>query len=132
MPSGSDQGPDPITSSFASDPDMADLVALFIQELPTRIQSLRAAWESERLSDLQRLAHQLKGTGIGYGFPAITRAAGSLENRLMNLGEDTDTAAAASLTNEYQDLIDVCQRASGKDGRNAGRTGGKGKQPRGG
>lgn len=110
MPSGQDPGSDPIISSYASDPDMADLVALFVQGLPDRLRSLQAAWDGLRLRDVQRLAHQLRGTGAGYGFPAISRAAGSLEDRLVSL--DGGQAAAASLAGEYRALIDICRRAS--------------------
>lgn len=106
------QGSDPITSRYASDPGMSDLVGWFVGELPARIDSLRAAWDGHRLKDLERLAHQLRGAGMGYGFPAISDAAGTLERKLMELSSRPG-AQAAALASEFDRLVDVCARACG-------------------
>jgi len=101
-----------ILSEFAADPDMAELVELFVTELPTRVAALNAAWSGKRLTDLTRLAHQLKGASAGYGFPAIGNAAGTLEAGLKQLDAATAQASVERLAKEYRELVDLCGRAS--------------------
>lgn len=71
-----------IRSLFEDDPDMAELVRGFASELPARAGSLEELLSGNDLAELQRLAHQLKGAGGGYGFPQITDAAASLEQAI--------------------------------------------------
>ncbi len=94
-----------IDSEFADDPDMVDIVNLFVAGLPERASSLRAAMADGRHDDLKRLAHQLKGAAGGYGFAPITIAAGELE--LCLLRHDTAERVRASADR----LIRVCARA---------------------
>ena len=100
----------PIISEFATDPEMADLVQLFLGELPQRISAMETAWRERRVQSLARIAHQLKGAGSGYGFPTIGTAAGSLEDRLRLLSE-TDAAGLQRAAAEFKQLIDLCSRA---------------------
>jgi len=111
MPDSPGPGSDPIISRYASDPEMSELVGLFVDELPARVSSMRAAWDNQRLRDLERLAHQLRGAGMGYGFKAISDAAGSLERRLTELTGPSPASAADKLAAEFQQLLDVCARA---------------------
>src|SRR5262249_9539441 len=97
---------------FANDPEMAQLVQLFVSELPGRIDALAAAWAERRTTDLTRLAHQLKGAGGGYGFPAIGHAAGALEAGLRSLPAPGDTAALDRLKSAFAALMDLCAKAS--------------------
>jgi|GEM_PF-2677703 len=94
----------PIVSEL-SDPDMTDLVEMFVQELPDKIAALQQATSDQDLTQLAGLAHQLKGAAGGYGFPSITDAAKALETR-ARANDDFD-AIATSL----QDLADLCGRA---------------------
>ncbi len=99
----------PLRSQFADDPEMAELVELFVDELPQRIQSLRAAFESRDAQSLRRLTHQLRGASAGYGFPAIGEAAGAVESRLRT---DPAPEALDGLNRQLNDLIDLCARAT--------------------
>jgi histidine phosphotransfer protein HptB len=103
-----------LVSEFASDPDMAELVDLFVTELPTRVAALDAAWSGKRIPDLTRLAHQLKGAGAGYGFPTIGTAAGALESRLKQLDATGTQSSIERLAVEYRELLDLCARACQK------------------
>jgi HPt (histidine-containing phosphotransfer) domain-containing protein len=51
------------------------------------------------------LAHQLKGAGGSYGFPAITEAAAAVENALAD-GLDEPT-----LRDRVETLASLCRRA---------------------
>jgi HPt (histidine-containing phosphotransfer) domain-containing protein len=99
-------------SEFANDPEMAELVELFVSEMPERIAALQRAWEEKHLTDLTRLSHQLKGASAGYGFPTIGTAAAVLEADLKRLNGAEQ--AIDALAKQFQDLIDLCTSASGK------------------
>lgn len=98
---------EPLLSEFASDPDMQELVAMFVDDLPERVSALERAIEQEEagLEDLIRLAHQLKGAAGGYGFMPITDAAREVES-LARAGGEVD-----ALRVEVDQLVDLCRRA---------------------
>lgn len=104
-------GKPPIRSTFAADPDMKELVEFFVQEMPGRIASFRKAFDSAALTDLTRLAHQLKGASGGYGFPTIGAKAGAIEHALKTSAAPPAQALAA-IKADLDDLIDLCTRAT--------------------
>ncbi len=75
---------DPIRSTYEDDLDMMEIVQEFADELPGRAESAETLLRDGDLSELQRLAHQLKGAGGGYGFDAITEVAAALEQALKD------------------------------------------------
>lgn len=81
-PAASSTKTDRLISEFADDPDMVELVAMFIDELPQRIAAMEAALASEDLAQLSALSHQLKGAAGGYGFTPITDLARVVEERV--------------------------------------------------
>lgn len=102
--------PSPRTvSEFANDPEMAELVQLFVSEMPARIEALRAAWTQKQLVNLTRLSHQLKGASAGYGFPTIGNAAARLETALKGL--DSGPSDVEKLAAEFRELVDLCASA---------------------
>jgi HPt (histidine-containing phosphotransfer) domain-containing protein len=103
----------PIRSQFADDPDMADLVELFVSEMPSRIESLRNAWEEGQIGLLTRIAHQLSGACGGYGFPTVGSAARELERRLNRLDEEAAEQRLREMTREYESLVELCSRTCG-------------------
>lgn len=104
-------GSRPIVSQYANDPEMAELVELFISELPTRLNAFQSAWRANQFRDLRRMAHQLKGASAGYGFPAIGDAAGALEHRLGEVEQEASLQALKSIGEEFSRLVDLCSRA---------------------
>ena len=87
------RGNDGIVSKFADDPQLAGILPQFVECLPGRWDALREALEGNRLDDLQRLAHRLRGAGGSYGYPTLSEASKSLE--LAAKAQDIDGAAAA-------------------------------------
>ena len=73
----------PIISSFASDPDMLELVEIFVSEVPDKVDRIRNCESSQNWDELKRAAHQLKGSAGGYGFDALTPVADQLERSLQ-------------------------------------------------
>ncbi len=101
-----------LTSEYATDPDMRDLVAEFVDAMPARALALQVALAEQRLRDLQRLAHQLKGAAGGYGFPTLGSAAGILESTLKSPGlKSADPAPLDRIRTQVDDLIALCSRA---------------------
>lgn len=100
----------PIRSSFAGDAEMAELVALFVAEMPGRVETLEALWREQALEDLRRAAHQLKGSGGGYGFAPLSEAAGALEATLVGLGQGRADTSTEDLRRTYEALTGLCRR----------------------
>ena len=96
---------DPLRSEFADDPEMAELVRFFVDRLPARVTALEQAAAAADWGTLATLAHQLKGSGGGYGYPGITTSAAAVE-RLAKAQAQTDL-----LTQSMRELVTLCQRA---------------------
>ncbi len=91
-------------SSFGDDPDLAELVELYVQELPQRLQSLRDTAAKKSWPELARLAHQMKGAAGSYGFHQITPYAKQLE--LNARSPDSESRILEAL----QALDEMCRR----------------------
>lgn len=99
----------PLQSTLSSDPDMAELVQFFVDEMNDRIDAIQSAAQGNDLGQLRVVAHQLKGAGSGYGFEPITNSAASLEQLI----DAADAAPEADqLRQQVDELIDLCRRAS--------------------
>ncbi|HAC89914.1 MAG TPA: hypothetical protein DCF63_04660, partial [Planctomycetaceae bacterium] len=68
-----------LISTLAADIDLAELVRDFAIGLPAKAAQLDALLAAGDLAGIRSLAHQIKGAGGGYGYPAITDAAFQLE-----------------------------------------------------
>jgi CheY-like chemotaxis protein/HPt (histidine-containing phosphotransfer) domain-containing protein len=84
---------DGIASQFADDPQLVEILPEFVERLPNQLDALCKALEEERLEDVERLAHRIKGAGGSYGYPTLSEVARSLE--LAAKGQDVGGAAAA-------------------------------------
>lgn len=96
----------PLLSEFANDTDMLELVEMFVSEMPEKIEALNKCYNEQVFSEVQRLAHQLKGSSGGYGFPSLGEAAADLERTIKNEGTVTE------INNALNKLVDLCNRAS--------------------
>lgn len=101
-----DQIANRLVSELADDPDMVELVEMYVSELPERIAAIEQSLADEDLSTLARLAHQMKGAAGGYGFPTITSAALELE---MSAKAQEELEA---VTGHVNAIADLCARAS--------------------
>jgi len=94
----------PIKSEFSDDPEMVELVVMFVDEMPQRVESMRTAFSESRFYDLGTLAHQIKGASGGYGFPSLGEQARSLEAAIK------EDRAPARIREELDRLVDMCER----------------------
>lgn len=99
----------PLRSEFASDPDMIELVQEFVQELPSRAESLQTLLAASSYPDLRRLAHQLKGAAGGYGFSPISESAAKVEKLLI---ASVEPSQVQELRSQVDELVGLCRRAT--------------------
>ena len=97
----------PLISQYADDPDMLELIEMFVSDLPERVLALKDAIAAEDIERVGGLAHQLKGAGGGYGYPAITESALKLETMAKGGTDDLD-----AVRNNIEELVNLCNRAS--------------------
>lgn len=83
----------PIYSTLAHDQDMAELIEMFVAEVPDKLTRLDALLQAEDWNELKRLSHQLKGSAGGYGFGVVTAGAQKLEATLQN-GDEVEVIFA--------------------------------------
>jgi histidine phosphotransfer protein HptB len=91
-------------SVLGADPDLAEIVTLFVEEMAARVRDFKAHFASSNWDQLARLAHQLKGAAGSYGFDQITPFAARLEKSIQN-GEPQSSIATA-----LESLLDACNR----------------------
>ena len=100
----------PLYSSLASDPDLADIVEMFVEEMPDRISAILTQCEAGEWEMLRRTAHQIKGAAGSYGFESVSPVAGRLEDTIR-AGEPEDRIRQAVAS-----LVDLCQSCRAGDG----------------
>ena len=108
----------PLLSEFVDDPDMRELVEMFVDEMPGKIAGFESALSGGKLDDLRRLAHQLKGAAGGYGFGVVGDAAGRLEERLVSSPAGSDASMfLEQVRRDVSELLDLCRsvRARSQD-----------------
>jgi len=67
-----------VRSQYAADPDLAEILAQFVNGLAGQVEAMSFALKAGRHEELQRLAHRMKGAGGSYGYPSLTEAAREL------------------------------------------------------
>lgn len=107
-------GNDPIFSEFADDADMAELIEMFVDEMPERVSQLESCWEQSDGEAIKRLAHQLKGASGGYGFSVVGQAAATLEDAIKEQLSGDQADALSSLQQQFDELVNLCQKVSVK------------------
>ncbi len=103
---------DMLISEFAGDPDMQELIKLFVDEMPQRIDTLLDCWRRGAVVELRRVAHQMKGACGGYGFPQVGHVAGALESSLAEISQRSEAGGLEGLREQIDDLVSLCRRIS--------------------
>ncbi len=86
-----------IVSEYAEDPDLADILDTFVSGLPQQVSAMRSALANLDTERLRGLAHQLKGAGGSYGYPALTEMARTLEVAAQDADVEAANVALAEL-----------------------------------
>ncbi|MBN2216258.1 MAG: Hpt domain-containing protein [Pirellulales bacterium] len=95
---------EPLFSTLASDPDLRELVEMYVDEMPDRLAALQEKLASTDWEELRRLAHQMKGAAGSYGFDPITPVAGTVEDSIRN------DAPEEQIRRAVEDLLAICSR----------------------
>lgn len=98
------QAAEPIVSCYADDPDLHELIELYVQEMPQRIEALESCFAAGDWAALAGCAHQLKGAAGSHGFHQLTDSAAALEAAARQ-GRD-----AAAIRASFDALLDLCRR----------------------
>jgi HPt (histidine-containing phosphotransfer) domain-containing protein len=78
----------------AGEPDvLAEVLEMFLQEVPARIDRLRIAWGAGNIQEVHRVAHSLKGSAGNIGAQRLLAVCRQLDNR----DAPADPAATAAL-----------------------------------
>lgn len=98
-------------SALSNDADLAELIELFVQELPERLANLERCLDQGNWPELARFSHQLKGAGGSYGFPQLTPVAAQLEQLAKQaVADNSQYAAIDKLQTALNDLTAVAVR----------------------
>jgi HPt (histidine-containing phosphotransfer) domain-containing protein len=95
---------DCVYSSLASDPELGEIVEMFVEEMPGRVASLLDHFNRKDWDGLRQSAHQLKGAAGSYGFATISPCAGRVESVIRD-GEPEHQIYEA-----VTELVDLCGR----------------------
>ncbi|MCC9609476.1 Hpt domain-containing protein [Blastopirellula sp. JC732] len=95
---------EPLYSDLGNDPDLAEIVEMFVDEMPDRIESMLGCVDRSDWEGLGRIAHQLKGAAGSYGFGQITPYAAQLEHDCRH------DASEEEMINSFRELAGVCRR----------------------
>jgi histidine phosphotransfer protein HptB len=91
-------------SSLAADPELGEIVGMFVEEMPGRVVSLLERLSKKDWDGLRQSAHQLKGAAGSYGFGAISPCAGHLESVIR------DAEPEERIRQAVMELVDLCGR----------------------
>ena len=94
-----------IYSTFGNDPDLANIIEIFVDELPERASKIEACFQREDWDGVRQVAHQLKGAAGSYGFQSITDMAARIESAIRNNESQTN------IRNSLEELGNLCRRA---------------------
>ncbi|MBN2023614.1 MAG: Hpt domain-containing protein [Pirellulales bacterium] len=96
--------PEVLYSDLATDPDLGELVEMFVDEMPDRVANIQNLLGAKDWEELRRAAHQLKGAAGSYGFVPIGPSAAALEESLRNAEPEERIRQAVA------ELCDLCNR----------------------
>tara|TARA_R110002072_G_scaffold238769_2_gene396333 strand:- start:241714 stop:244857 length:3144 start_codon:yes stop_codon:yes gene_type:complete len=96
---------EPLISDFADDPDMLEIIEMFVDGLSERIDSILTAFDDRNFTTVSGIAHQLKGAAGGYGYPTLSELAFDVEQLAKQNAEDVQIEKALTL------LVDQCRGA---------------------
>ena len=93
----------PLYSSLGGDPDLAEIVEMFVDEMADRIDAMLSSLESGELESLRRTVHQLKGAAGSHGFEPVSEVAGRVEDAIRAADP------LESIRDGVEQLVDLCR-----------------------
>lgn len=96
---------DQVHSSWQNDPDYADLLPLFVDDLPSMRRTMLEFAKVCDFENVKREAHKLRGTAGGYGYHGLSQLAGELEDTCKTSARD-----ATAILQDLDRLIEYIER----------------------
>jgi len=93
-----------IYSSYADDPDFAEMLPFFVDGLPEMRVGMQQFAQMKDFEGVRREAHKLRGSAGGYGFGGLSDLAGRLEESCKN--SVRDEAMILRTVDEILDYLD--------------------------
>src|SRR5437879_4609385 len=97
-------GSEGIHSSYADDPDIAEMLPFFVDSLPETRAGMQQFAQAKDFENVRREAHKLRGSAGGYGFAGLSDLAGRLEESCKN--SVRDEAVILRTVDEILDYLD--------------------------
>lgn len=95
---------EPIASELVlEDESFEDIVIQFVEGLEQRVKTMQDALNSTDYEALRVAAHQLKGSGGGYGYPVLSDQAAKIEKQAKEQVLD-------QCQTEFEKLKNLCTR----------------------
>ena len=91
-------------STLGDDPDLGELVEMYVEEMPDRIAALVQAFDSGDMEMLRHIAHQMKGAAGSYGFDQLTPLANAVQFSVR------DNEPEENIEKTLQDLLGACRQ----------------------
>ena len=117
-----------VISSLSGDPEMADIVATFVRELPPRLAELQSLRRSKDQQKLVVVLRDLRSAAGAHGFTPISDAVEGLEalltpasdhapkNAVLTDGSLDEEAVATEIDHKLSVLLSLLSRARATDG----------------
>lgn len=86
-----------------ADPEIKEIIPAFLEHRKEDLITIAKLLETNDFQSVQRLGHQMKGAGEGYGFDGITKIGADLEARAKE-------ADAGGVRKALEDLGDYLRR----------------------
>ena len=99
------QNAGPVYSSFRNDPDYAELLSMYVDELSAKPAAFLEPGRDRDFDGVRREAHKLKGSAGGYGFHELSTLAGRLEESCKSVDPKADI-----ILQEIRELVDYLNR----------------------
>jgi signal transduction histidine kinase/CheY-like chemotaxis protein/HPt (histidine-containing phosphotransfer) domain-containing protein len=98
-PSGGDaaRAANPETFSVQVEEGLEDLAPGYLEKRRAEVAVYRTALAAGDFDSIRQIAHKMKGTGSGYGFPRLTELGGALEKAAM----ESDAAGVAQNIDQF-------------------------------
>jgi HPt (histidine-containing phosphotransfer) domain-containing protein len=95
---------EPVYSTLGVDPELNEIVEMFVAEMPERVGELREQLDASDWEGLRHTAHQLKGAAGSYGFNPVTPLAARVEDSILAKEPETQIRRAV------EELTHLCNR----------------------
>jgi HPt (histidine-containing phosphotransfer) domain-containing protein len=94
----------PLYSTLEKGPRFARALAMFVADLPAMAEEIARLAGASEFDRVTKLAHRMKSSAGGYGFPDIMQIAAALER-------DASAGDVALVATEVESLRVLCARA---------------------